>query len=144
MRIDIHGNSAHKKAGAVPDVIASGVLLGELVMFFYFSTVQHWFLAIIPSQVTLFVVYCLICAALVIWALQVWHRFNGIVAWLVWIVCFGTVGGVLLYLSLARNFGRGFSFIYGPCFLAQAMIGIAGLARVITIRLIEAGNSSGS
>lgn len=136
MRTNLQAHSADSKriTMGLPDVIGVVVLVAEFGMLFVVG-IRHWSFAFNSLRITL-TVYSVLCAGLVFWALRLWRVFHaGILGWLLWTLGFGAVGASFLYLSLVRNYGRGFSFVYGPFFVAQALIGVAGLARSMSIVL---------
>jgi hypothetical protein len=130
MNINI-GSAGSKKTNRLGDMVGFVVLAGELIALVQWTGVHDWLGTIVHSEVARMVIYAAVFIALSIWGLAVWPRIQGAVYSTVWIAGFGAIGVFFLYLSIAERYGRGFSLIYGPFFLAQAMIGVAGLARLM-------------
>lgn len=130
MKIDVRSTS-RMPSNHVGDVIALLVLAGELIAFVQWTGTREWFRTVVRSEAGRVFAYAAVFIALSIWGLAVWPRIHGAISWMACIVCFGVIGALFLYLSIVRNYGRGFSFIYGPLFVGQAMIGVAGLARLM-------------
>ncbi len=128
MRVNLR--RSRQKPEGVSTAIALLVLAGELGVFFYAFSVQERFLRIIPSPGIWVVTRLLVYLGAAIWGLRIWPRFSKPADWVVWTVSFGAAGAALLYLGMVLKYGSRAGFVYGACFLSQAMIGIAGLAKV--------------
>ena len=136
MKIDV-GSASGEKKNRTADVVGIAVLAGELIAFVQWTALQRWIITGVPSPLVRIPVYAFIFIAMSIWGLAIWPKIQRTKAWVLWTVGFGALGWFFLYLSVARNYGRGFSFIYGPLFIGQAMIGVAGLARLMSVDFVR-------
>lgn len=130
MKINV-GTTERASSANWENVVAVVVLTAELLAVVQLTRIHVWFANTVRSDVLRIALYVASFLTFSIWGLAIWPRVHGATGWMIWIVGFGATGVFFSYLSFARNFGRGFSVIYGPIFLAQAMIGVAGLARLI-------------
>jgi len=136
MRIDV-GRTSGKRNDRKADAVAIAVLAGQWIALVQLTDLQHWIIIVAPSRIFRVLVYAFIFIAMAIWGLAIWPKIQRTKAWVSWTVGFGALGWLFLYLSVARNYGRGFSFIYGPLFIGQAMIGVAGLARLMSVDFVR-------
>lgn len=131
MKINVRSTS-RMASNHVGDVIALLVLAGELIAFVQWTGTREWFRTVVHSEAGRVLAYAAVFIALSIWGFATWPRIHGgAISWVAWIVGFGVIGAPCLYLSIVRNYGRVFGFVCGTVFVGQAMIGVAGLARLM-------------
>lgn len=115
------------------DAVGIAVLAGGLVAIIMLTGLERWLVTVVESQILRVLLYIGLLIGLALWGLAVWPKVSGAIAWVIWSIGFGGLGGLCLYLSIARHYGRTFSFVYGLVFTASGLIGIAGVARTMSI-----------
>lgn len=129
MKINV-GRGGRSTSDGWGNLVALVVLAGQLFALVQLCGIHARLANLVRSAALRIGLYAAVFLGLSVCGLALWPRIRTAIAWAVWVLGFGFSGACFLYLSIAGNFGRGFSLIYGPLFLAYAMIGISGLGRV--------------
>lgn len=129
MRINV--NVSKRTQDRQSDLIGLIALAGEFYVFLSLIRAHDWFVGIVPSEAMWSVACAVVYLILAIWALYIWPRFHRKSQLLIWTACFAAVGTCFFYLGTVLKYGQRFSIAYAAGFLGQAMIGAAGMARLL-------------